>query len=562
MQPMFSPPSYRASSGDLTINVSPLGLVELADEEFEVHGPRLTRYSTNWAWYLGHHWAYRREVGEPQFSVNYVKAFQDYICNFCFGSGVQFQVPPANQAIVPALLKRVWEQDNNKDKILLEMGQVGGVSGDCFMKIAYEEAWVDSIGRIHPGRCRILVLNSSHCFPEYHPHDRDRIIRFKLKYRFWSTMPDGTRGVNTYVELLTDTMIEEYINDELIDSRPNPLGIMPVLHIPNKPVSGSPWGLSNIADIIPLNREFNEKMLEISDIINYHAAPVTVIIGAKSTQLEKGPRKTWTLPAGAEAKNLETIDDLSGPLGYMELLKRSMHELTGVPESALGQMQPISNTSGVALHITYQPLMNHWKQIKIQYSGGLTKANEIILLTLAQKEPYAFVFDPTESTAPEPGQLAQLDPLNPNTYETSIHWPSPLPVDVLVKLNEIMMKMQLGLESKRGALQELGEEFPDIKLNEIFNELMDDAKQQGALQLVQSAITMAVMLSTGVPQNEEAMAATTPSGGASVTSSSDGGAAPAPQPVVTPAVEGMVNELVTRAYGTKLAQFRNPSNDD
>jgi hypothetical protein len=73
---------------------------------------------------------------------------------------------------------------------------------------------------------------------------------------------------------------------------------------------------------------------------------------------------------------------------------------------------------------------------------------------------------------------------------------------------------------------------------------------------------MAVMLATGVPQNEEAMAATTSSGGASVTSSSDGGLPPAPQPVVTPEVENMVSELVTRAYGTKLAQFRNPSNND
>lgn len=43
--------SHRASSSDLTVSVSPLGLVELADEEFEVHGPRLNRYSSAWAWY-------------------------------------------------------------------------------------------------------------------------------------------------------------------------------------------------------------------------------------------------------------------------------------------------------------------------------------------------------------------------------------------------------------------------------------------------------------------------------------------------------------------------------
>jgi hypothetical protein len=33
----FASPSYRAASSDLTVAVSPLGLVELADEEFEVH---------------------------------------------------------------------------------------------------------------------------------------------------------------------------------------------------------------------------------------------------------------------------------------------------------------------------------------------------------------------------------------------------------------------------------------------------------------------------------------------------------------------------------------------
>jgi hypothetical protein len=71
----FAPPSYRAASSDLTISISPLGLVELADEEFEVHGPRLNRYSLNWSMYLGHHYAYKREAGEPQVVLNYYRAF-------------------------------------------------------------------------------------------------------------------------------------------------------------------------------------------------------------------------------------------------------------------------------------------------------------------------------------------------------------------------------------------------------------------------------------------------------------------------------------------------------
>ena len=47
----FISPSMRAAGSDLTIAISPLGLVELSDEEFEVHGPRLARYAQAWAFY-------------------------------------------------------------------------------------------------------------------------------------------------------------------------------------------------------------------------------------------------------------------------------------------------------------------------------------------------------------------------------------------------------------------------------------------------------------------------------------------------------------------------------
>ena len=155
----FSPPSYRAASSDLTISISPLGLVELADEEFEVHGPRLNRYSLNWAMYLGHHWGYRRESGEMQIAVNYYRAFNDFLARFVFGKGVHFRSPKATEAIVPDRLERVWEVDNDKMRVLLEMAQQGGITGDCFVKVAYEEPWTDSAGLFHPGRVRILPMN-------------------------------------------------------------------------------------------------------------------------------------------------------------------------------------------------------------------------------------------------------------------------------------------------------------------------------------------------------------------------------------------------------------------
>ena len=566
----FSPPSYRAASSDLTISISPLGLVELADEEFEVHGPRLNRYSLNWAMYLGHHWGYRREQGEMQIAVNYYRAFIDYLARFTFGKGVKFRSPKATEAIVPDRLERVWQVDNDKQRVLLEMAQTGGITGDCFVKIAYEEAWEDSIGRFHPGRVRILPLNPAFCFPEFHPHDRSRLLRFKQKYRFWGTSLEGTRQVFTYTEILTDDIIEEYVNDELIDSRPNPLGIIPVVHIPNIPVSGSPWGLADAHDIITLNRAFNEISTDIADIINYHAAPVTVIVGAKASNLEKGAKKVWGgLPKDAQVFNLEGGGEgLNGAMQYLETLKRSMHEIMGVPETALGQVQPISNTSGVALSIQYQPLMNRYSQKASQYGAGLRQINEIIMLNLAVKEPETFAYNPDEDGPIKDGQVTQLDPNDPITYLTYADFPNPLPLDKLILLNELQTRMSMGLESKEGALRQLGEEFPEEKLQEIRSELIADAMSDGALNLVRTQIQKQIMDMTGMMPGPEGGVATPMdpmmmADGDVLGDNIDG--APPQDGQADPAAQQDMGEklmleqqlretLVAQAYGTKLPQ--------
>ena len=572
----FSPPSYRAASSDLTISISPLGLVELADEEFEVHGPRLNRYSLNWAMYLGHHWGYRREQGEMQVSFNYYRAFIDYLTRFTFGKGIHFRSPKATEAIVPDRLSRVWEIDNDKQRVLFEMSQIGAITGDCFVKIAYEEAWTDSIGRFHPGRVRVLPLNSAFCFPEFHPHDRSRLLRFKQKYRFWGTSLEGTRQVFTYTEILTDDIIEEYINDELIDSRPNPLGEIPVVHIPNIPVSGSPWGLSDAHDIITLNRSYNEIATDVADIINYHAAPVTVIIGAKASNLEKGAKKVWGgLPKDSSVFNLEGGSaGLDGAMQYMETLKRSMHELMNIPETALGQVQPISNTSGVALSIQYQPLMNRWSQKTAQYGAGLEKINEIIMLNLAIKEPETFLWNPDEDGPLGEGQLDRLDPNDAMSYQTYAQFPPPLPLDKLVLLNELQQKMTMGLESKEGALRALGEEFPEEKLEEIRLELIEDAQADGALNLVKLQVQKQIMDMTGMMSGPDGtaipMEPTMLGDGDTMGDGILGPSTPESQQDPNTNTNGVEmqgeaeirNKLVTDAYGTKLPSRRGVDRDN
>jgi hypothetical protein len=579
----FQSPSYRAASSDLTIQISPLGLIELADEEFEVHGPRLNRYAMNWAFYLGYHWAQRPDLGEPQLTFNWTRALSDFTTNFVFGKGVGFRSPDATGAIVPTRLQRIWEKDNQKDSLLWECGSMGSVTGDCFIKVAYEEAWQDPSGMQHPGRVRILPINSAFAFPEWHPHDRKRLIRFKLKYRFWGTSQEGTRQVFTYTELLTENQIEEYVNDELIDQRENPLGTIPIVHISNLPIASSPWGMPDIQDITVLNRTYNEVATDIADIVNYHAAPVTVVIGARASNLEKGSHQTWSIPQkDARVENL--LFDPKGieeAIKLLDVLKQAMHEMTGVPKTALGEEQAISNTSGVALAIQYQPLMNRFHLKATQYGEGFAEVNRLALRTLFLKEPQTLQYDPLWDPPLRDDQLDVLDPADPITYESTVHFQPPLPVDKLVLLNELQVKMMLGLESKRGALEELGEEFPDEKLQELFKELIDDAEQQAALDLLKSQVASFTAMQTGMmnpegPQpippppaangNGDGSGGVKSAGGPSVNSAGQPpqkfGALPGVDLTNSADVKKMFDRIVALSHGTVLPQRRTPEEDE
>lgn len=387
-----------------------------------------------------------------------------------------------------------------------------------------------------------------------------------MKYKFWGTSLEGTRAVYTYTEILTDSVLEEYVNDELLDARENPLGVIPIVHIRNIAISGSPWGLADIVDVIPLNREYNEKCTDVSDIINYHAAPVTIVTGAKISNLEKGPKKIWGgLPKDANVFNLENGVDLTGPLAYLDLIKRAMHELTGVPETALGQAQPISNTSGVALSITYFPLIQRFSLKQTNYTYGFKQINELILRTLFLYEPMTRIYNPdTQGIRTTDEQPLAVDPNDPEVYDTTTDWPSPLPVDTLVKLNEIQAKLALGLESKRGALRDLGEVFVDEKAAEIFDEQLREVKEDGALEYIKAQIASVILRSTGLPPEGVESPPPAPASTSSSSGSGAGSAAP-PNPLAGIGTgknaDSVLSELVTLSQGTKLAQRRNPENN-
>jgi hypothetical protein len=213
--------------------------------------------------------------------------------------------------------------------------------------------------------------------------------------------------------------------------------------------------------------------------------------------------------------------------------------------------------------------MQKFELKKLQYGKGLKKINELALKTLFIFEPNTTLYNPLTEGIRQMDQVEFADPSDPLVYVTDIDWPSPLPVDKLIKLNEIQGMMAMNLESRRGALKELGEQFPDEKLREIFDELVEDANRDGALRMIQAQVDSAIQELTGLlPQPDGTLVPPTPqTDGEGNPVKPNGGPNSVSLNDDVRELDGMgamkaMQSLVAQAYGTKLGVRQIPTDDD
>ena len=401
------------------------------------HSQRIYNYLRLWRYYKGQHWNYIPNPGEPVVTANYVRKFIDKHNQYLFGNGFTITANQEGETFQQAedALNINWEK-NNLELIGYEMGQAGGVTGDCWVNVGLDE------DPVHGVRIKYSVIPSHYVFPIF---SKSSQLEYDALLLQW---PDMVVTNNTFGRIRTRTKIvgQYWTSDqywELEDGEPtgpprkNLLGIIPFVHISNIPVSGDFWGLSDLTDVVDLNREFNEKMTDISDIINYHAAPVTVIYGAKANQLQKGARKVWSgLPKDAKIEHLQLSGELAASKDYLKDLKDCLFQLSDMSPTAFGGIEAISNTSGVSLSIQFAPIIEHMKIRRMTFGQGIQRIN---FLTLKMMEILG--------TFKANGQ--------PSPYYSRVKWPDPLPRDKQILIQNLQQMHSLQLISRVHILQEL-----------------------------------------------------------------------------------------------------------
>lgn len=355
---------------------------------------RIQRYNEGWRFYFGKQWLFKREDGEPLVTRNYFRKIIDKCAAFLAGKGFNIQTPDVLEEITLPFLNEVWKS-NRKKQFAWDAALMGGVTGDVFALVTFETP-TPMQRQINPytqGQIRVQLLGSEQVYPTWDPLNVQNLLAVRIETIFYAD-----RGMHTldrddrtnhqgrqlqtkrFTQIITPSQIVEQAHGEMPVIKPNTLGEIPLVHIANMSVPKEYYGLPDGQDLIDLQRELNEKSTDVSDIINYHASPVTIIFGAKAKQLERGPRQIWSgLPSDAKVQNLALDGDLNASVGYIDSVKKTMHDLSDVPATALGDESPISNTSGVALHMRFQPLVERTERKKDQYEPGIEQINYFIL---------------------------------------------------------------------------------------------------------------------------------------------------------------------------------------
>lgn len=510
----------------------------------------LQKIKEAWNFYEGYHWEGVDDLDSPQVTFNYCRPFVNKFVSFEFGKGFSIITPTEiddvgvtindpkidteldvdedgvisdeereqgytiREKTLNDYLTQVWE-DNKRDTLLTEIGQTKSITGEAWVKVQYEapEDLVDPFEEYPDGRVRLSVIPTQFVFPRFDDHDKDRLNSLLIMYPIHTERETGLlfkRTIDTtvvYKEMWTNDEIVVYEGKEEVDRMTNPYGFIPFVQIKNFPIAGRTRGSSDLDDIIPLNVELNTKKSDVSEVIDYHSAPITLVYGAKIGNLEKGANKVWGgLPKDAKVENLGLQGDLTASSIYISDVKTAMCEIAGIPETVLGGASAISNTSGVALQYMNLPLIERTRIKRTCSKEGLEQVNKIIMFISMY---HGLIEKPEEITMKD-------------FVSNEVKIPDTLPKDELIELQKLQQEMTLGLECRHGAMERLGKDNIHKKLAEIdvereqhpelFNPMLQQTWYQN--QSMQTPTNAGGMLNGQTPQEEMRKTMTGQNGGA------------------------------------------------
>ena len=421
---------------------------------------RFARYADLRGFFDGDQWLGRAQRHETRLVFNYARSLVRKTSSYVFPAPVRYSVtpdddsPPAREHAnrVERLLAGVIAA-LQLDRLDLALATDLAVAGDAAMKVTWDD---------QRRRPRMVAVDPAALVVHHEPGDpwtvatifhaygqpgRDigRLVTREQMNRL-ALDPDHTYPV---IETWTDRRWRLTVAGQDVIDNPNPYGWIPYVLASNDPTPESIWGSSDLTDLIDLCRELNRRMTVLSRVLEMSGAPIAVLENVDGSEgITVGPGAKWELPEGAKAYLLDLLQGGGAEthIAYIDLLYRSLHDLSETPRTAFGDSG--RDLSGAALEVEIQPLVQKVGRKRRMWDGVFARRNAMLLDLL---ETFG---------GAEIGGLRQ----------TSAIWPPVLPSDRDSAVRNAVSLVGTGVQSRRSAMATLGEEDPDAELARVREE--------------------------------------------------------------------------------------------
>jgi hypothetical protein len=403
---------------------------------------RIKGYKELLDFYYGRQWEGRERRGERRLIFNYARVFVEKITSYLM-TGINFAVDAvedsdgarnkARKAV--AALYKVYEE-NQLEQLDLETEIDCAVLGDACYKVIWDTA---------KKRVRVTAPDIQGIYAWCSGDDISHVWRVASRYMLAAEEVEIAYGLKpknkaaTVVELWTDKDFELYLDNILVEAKPNPYGFIPFVIYPNLREPKKFWGVSDLPQIMESQRELNRAMSQLSRILELSGNPIAVLENVEESEdIAIKPGAVWNIPEDAKAYLLDLLQGggINLHINYIDLIYRALHDLSESPRSAFGGIE--RDLSGVALEIELQPLLQKVRRKRIIRTAAYNRRNEMILKLLEKYHGEDF-----------------------GDNHLRVVWGPVLPKDMVRKVSNEQVLVQTGIHSRRTAMDEVGVKDPD-----------------------------------------------------------------------------------------------------
>jgi hypothetical protein len=405
---------------------------------------RLMAYRSNLDFYNGLHWQVTSR--NRQLVFNYAKVSIDKMTSFLI-QGLAIACYPAQETAelrtraqqVERLLHQI-HHDNNLDQLEYETEVDTAILGDGCYKVIWDPA---------QKRIRITAPDVSGIFAWWLGDDTSRVWRVASRYTLTQDeitmlyadsyqLPAISKKA-TITEVWTAEAFGLYLDNNLIESKPNPYGFIPFVIFPNLKKPKEFWGESDIPVLLQPQRELNRAMSQLSRILELSGNPIAVLENVTSAEdIKVQPGALWAIPEDAKAYLLDLLQGggVRLHIDYIELLYRTLQDISEMPRAAWGGIE--RDISGAALRIELTSLLQKVLRKRTIRTQAYYQRTAMIM-KLATK----FMDQNTDGV------------------QHRVLWGTILPQDVDRQAQTEQLLVQAGVHSRRTAMDELGILNPD-----------------------------------------------------------------------------------------------------